>query len=79
MRLLSSVIEHHSYSRNRTYDTYVGKGSLIGGMDEGLIGVCIGERRRIIIPPHLGYGEEGTGMYKIVYLCVLRFSVYHHL
>lgn len=51
----------HSYSRNRTYDTYVGKGYVIAGMDEGLLGVCTGEKRRIIIPPHLGYGEEGRG------------------
>lgn len=34
---------------------------MIAGMDEGLLGVCTGERRRIIIPPHLGYGEEGRG------------------
>lgn len=51
----------YSYSRNRTYDTYVGKGYVIAGMDEGLLGVCIGEKRRVIIPPHLGYGEEGRG------------------
>lgn len=50
-----------SYSRNRTYDTYVGRGYVIAGMDEGLIGVCVGEKRTITIPPHLAYGEEGTG------------------
>uniref|UniRef100_A0A3B3QFY2 peptidylprolyl isomerase n=1 Tax=Paramormyrops kingsleyae TaxID=1676925 RepID=A0A3B3QFY2_9TELE len=43
-----------------TYNTYIGKGYVIAGMDEGLLGVCIGERRRITIPPHLAYGEEGT-------------------
>lgn len=59
--LLKKQILLHSYSRNRTYDTYVGKGYVIAGMDEGLLGVCTGERRRIIIPPHLGYGEEGRG------------------
>lgn len=58
-----------SYSRNRTYDTYVGQGYVISGMDEGLIGVCVGEKRTITIPPHLAYGEEGTGV------CVmLRYS-----
>lgn len=51
----------HSYSRNHTYDTYVGRGYVIAGMDEGLIGVCVGEKRTITIPPHLAYGEEGTG------------------
>lgn len=51
-----------SYSRNRTYDTYIGKGYVIAGMDQGLLGVCVGERRRVVIPPHLAYGEEGTGV-----------------
>uniref|UniRef100_A0AAZ3SXB4 peptidylprolyl isomerase n=1 Tax=Oncorhynchus tshawytscha TaxID=74940 RepID=A0AAZ3SXB4_ONCTS len=73
--LLDGTLFDSSYSRNRTYDTYVGKGSLIGGMDEGLIGVCIGERRRITIPPHLGYGEEGTGT-KIPGSAVLVFDIH---
>ena len=34
---------------------------MIPGIDEGLLGVCIGEKRRIVVPPHLGYGEEGRG------------------
>lgn len=50
-----------SYSRNGTYNTYVGQGYVIPGMDQGLQGSCMGERRRITIPPHLAYGENGTG------------------
>uniref|UniRef100_A0AAY5KML4 peptidylprolyl isomerase n=1 Tax=Esox lucius TaxID=8010 RepID=A0AAY5KML4_ESOLU len=73
--LLDGTFFDSSYSRNRTYDTYVGKGYVIGGMDEGLIGVCIGERRRITIPPHLGYGEEGTGT-KIPGSAVLVFDIH---
>ena len=30
-------------------------------MDRGLLGTCLWERRRITIPPHLGYGERGVG------------------
>ncbi|XP_023681532.2 peptidyl-prolyl cis-trans isomerase FKBP9-like [Paramormyrops kingsleyae] len=59
--LLDGTFFDSSYSRNSTYNTYIGKGYVIAGMDEGLLGVCIGERRRITIPPHLAYGEEGTG------------------
>lgn len=50
-----------SYSRGGTYDTYVGSGWLIKGMDQGLLGMCPGERRKIVIPPFLAYGEKGYG------------------
>ncbi|XP_006728938.1 peptidyl-prolyl cis-trans isomerase FKBP9 [Leptonychotes weddellii] len=58
---LDGTLFDSSYSRNRTFDTYIGQGYVIAGMDEGLLGVCIGEKRRIVVPPHLGYGEEGRG------------------
>ncbi|XP_078544368.1 peptidyl-prolyl cis-trans isomerase FKBP9 [Lissotriton helveticus] len=72
--LLDGMLFDSSYSRNRTYDTYIGKRYVIAGMDQGLIGVCIGERRRITIPPHLGYGEEGSG--KIPGSAVLIFDIH---
>lgn len=50
-----------SYSKGSTYDTYVGTGYLIKGMDQGLLGMCAGEKRSIIIPPFLAYGEKGYG------------------
>lgn len=30
-------------------------------MDKALQGLCMGEKRRIIIPPHMAYGEDGVG------------------
>uniref|UniRef100_A0A3Q1CWY1 peptidylprolyl isomerase n=1 Tax=Amphiprion ocellaris TaxID=80972 RepID=A0A3Q1CWY1_AMPOC len=38
-------------------------GYIIAGMDQALQGVCIGERRRVTIPPHLAYGEQGAGKF----------------
>jgi hypothetical protein len=72
-----------SYSRNHTFDTYIGQGYVIPGMDEGLLGVCIGERRRIVVPPHLGYGEKGRGVYYPLslltgYFHVAQFSTSRH-
>uniref|UniRef100_H2YF84 peptidylprolyl isomerase n=1 Tax=Ciona savignyi TaxID=51511 RepID=H2YF84_CIOSA len=51
----------NSYERNGTYDSYVGSGWLIPGMDEGLMGACLNEHRLITIPPTLAYGVDGTG------------------
>ncbi|CAB1341677.1 unnamed protein product [Coregonus sp. 'balchen'] len=49
-----------SYQRNSTYNTYIGMGYVIQGMDKALQGLCIGEKRRVILPPHMAYGEKGT-------------------
>ena len=35
----------------------VGVGRLITGMDRGLQGMCVNERRHLIVPTHLGYGS----------------------
>ena len=37
----------------------IGEGRLIQGWEEGLIARCEGDQLRLIVPPHLGYGEEG--------------------
>lgn len=39
----------------------MGEGWLIKGMDEGLLGMCVGEIRNIVIPPFKAYGEKGSG------------------
>ncbi|KAJ8344696.1 hypothetical protein SKAU_G00288890 [Synaphobranchus kaupii] len=59
--LLDETPFDSSYRRNQTYDAYVMQGELIKGMDEGLVGMCVGELRTIIIPPFLAYGEQGYG------------------
>ncbi|XP_077591409.1 peptidyl-prolyl cis-trans isomerase FKBP10-like [Stigmatopora nigra] len=50
-----------SYQRNSTYNTYVGRRSVIAGVDRSLLGLCMGEKRKVVVPPHLAYGEEGVG------------------
>ena len=51
----------HSYKRGEPFKFQLGVGQVIKGWDEGLLGVCPGERRKLTIPSHLGYGDIGAG------------------
>jgi len=50
-----------SYSRNAPFSFRLGNGEVIQGWDEGLLDMCVGEQRKLIIPPSLGYGNRPVG------------------
>jgi peptidylprolyl isomerase len=50
-----------SWDRGDTFKFGLGKGQVIRGWDEGVQGMRVGGRRRITIPPDMGYGKRGAG------------------
>ena len=39
----------------------LGAGQVIKGWDQGLTGMCVGEKRQLTIPSQLAYGDQGAG------------------
>ncbi len=50
-----------SYDRDEPFETQIGVGNVIQGWDEGVIGMKIGGKRKLTIPPSMGYGDQATG------------------
>jgi peptidylprolyl isomerase len=59
--LSDDTVFDSSRERNQPFEAELGKGHLIRGFEEGISGMRVGGKRRLLVPPELGYGERSVG------------------
>ncbi len=59
--LLNGTQFDSSYSRNQPFTFRIGANQVIQGWERGVPGMRVGGKRRLTIPPSLGYGSQANG------------------
>ncbi|KAF5822178.1 putative peptidylprolyl isomerase [Helianthus annuus] len=59
-KLTDDTVFDSSFERGTPFEFELGSGQVIKGWDQGLLGMCVGEKRKLKIPAKMGYGERGS-------------------
>ncbi|XVE72698.1 hypothetical protein DITRI_Ditri11bG0059800 [Diplodiscus trichospermus] len=59
-KLTDGTVFDSSFERGDPIEFELGSGQVIKGWDQGLLGMCVGEKRKLKIPAKLGYGAQGS-------------------
>lgn len=59
--LIDGSLFDQSYGKSNGFTFVLGAHSVVVGMEQGLVGMKVGGKRRIVIPPSVGYGDKGQG------------------
>ncbi|MCM0084504.1 FKBP-type peptidyl-prolyl cis-trans isomerase [Geomonas sp. Red32] len=59
--LVDGTVFDSSVKRGQPFSFPIGTGQVIPGWDEGVMTMKVGGKRKLIIPPQLGYGASGAG------------------
>ena len=60
--LLSGTVFDSSYNRGTPFSFTLGQNTVIQGWEQGVLGMRIGGKRKLVIPPHLAYGPRAMGL-----------------
>nr|XP_043610760.1 FK506-binding protein 2-like [Erigeron canadensis] len=59
-KLTDGTVFDSSFERGTPFEFVLGSGQVIKGWDQGLLGMCVGEKRKLKIPAKMGYGDQGS-------------------
>lgn len=59
-KLTDGTVFDSSFERGDPIEFELGSGQVIKGWDQGILGMCVGEKRKLKIPAKLGYGDQGA-------------------
>jgi FKBP-type peptidyl-prolyl cis-trans isomerase len=59
MSYIGTLDDGYEFDKASKFEFMLGAGVVIKGWDQGIVGMYVGQKRRLVVPPHLAYGKRG--------------------